>query len=81
VTVRFFTDEDVYGSIAPALRGSGYDAASTPEAGRIGESDNSQLAWAAGQGYVLWSFNVGHFAESVAFATPSWSEAGRCGSG
>lgn len=73
MTIRFFTDEDVYGSIAPALRGSGYDAVSTPEVGRIGESDDSQLAWAAGQGYVLVSFNVGHFASRHA----EWLQGGR----
>jgi hypothetical protein len=73
VTIRFFTDEDVYGSIAPALRGCGYDAVSTPEAGRIGESDDSQLAWAASQGYVLVSFNVGHFASRHV----EWLQGGR----
>jgi hypothetical protein len=59
---RFFTDEDVYGAVAPALRKSGLDAVSTPEAGRLGESDESQLAWAAGEGRVLVTFNVAHFA-------------------
>ena len=43
---RFFTDEDVYGTVAPALRKSGFDAISTPESGRLGESDESQLQWA-----------------------------------
>ena len=60
--VRFFTDEDVYGSIAPALRGAGFDAVSTPESGRIGESDESQLQWATDDGRVLVTFNVAHFA-------------------
>jgi hypothetical protein len=59
--LRFFTDEDVYGSIAPGLRAAGYDAVSTPEVGRLGESDESQLGWAAREGYVLVTFNVGHF--------------------
>jgi len=31
--IRFFTDEDVYGAIAPALRTAGFDAVSTPEFG------------------------------------------------
>jgi hypothetical protein len=44
---RFFTDEDVYGAVAPALRKAGFDAVSTPEARRLGESDESQLTWAA----------------------------------
>ncbi|MCI0333081.1 MAG: DUF5615 family PIN-like protein [Planctomycetes bacterium] len=54
--VRFFTDEDVYGSIAAALRRAGFDAISTPEAGRLHESDESQLLWAADQGYAIVTF-------------------------
>ena len=60
--IRFFTDEDVYGSVAPKLREKGLDAASTPEANRLGESDESQLESAAQGGRVLLTFNVGHFA-------------------
>jgi hypothetical protein len=60
--VRFFTDEDIYGATAGALRKAGFDAISTPEAGRLGESDESQLEWAAGEGRVLVTFNVAHFA-------------------
>ena len=60
--IRFFTDEDVYGAIAEALRRAGFDAISTPEAGRLRESDESQLNWAATQGRVFVTFNVGHFA-------------------
>jgi len=60
---RFFTDEDVYGTIAPALRRAGFDAVSTPEAGREEDSDESQLDWATAQGRVLITFNVGHFAD------------------
>jgi hypothetical protein len=60
--IRFFTDEDVYGAVAPALRKAGFDAISTPECGRLGQSDESQLRWAAEQGRVLVTFNVAHFA-------------------
>jgi hypothetical protein len=59
---RFFTDEDLYGDVAAALRGSGFDAISTPETGRLGSSDEEQLAWAAGEVRVLVTFNVGDFA-------------------
>ena len=59
---RFFTDEDIYGTVAPALRKSGVDAISTPESGRRGETDESQLQWAADQQRVLVTFNVAHFA-------------------
>lgn len=58
----FFTDEDIYAAIAPALRKAGLDAVSTPEAGRLGESDEAQLDFASGQGRVLVTFNVAHFA-------------------
>ena len=61
-TPRLFTDEDIYAAIAPALRKAGLDALSTPEAGRLGESDESQLAYATGEGRVLVTFNVAHFA-------------------
>ncbi len=61
--VRFFTDEDVYGDIAPALRRAGIDAVSTPEAERLAHSDEVQLEWAATAGRVFVSFNVGHFAK------------------
>lgn len=60
--IRFFTDEDVYGAVAPALRRDGVDAVSTPESGRLGESDESQLQWASGEGRLLVTFNVAHFA-------------------
>jgi hypothetical protein len=60
--VQFFTDEDVYGAIATALRRTGFDAVSTPEVSRLRESDESQLLWAAAQGRVLVTFNVAHFA-------------------
>jgi hypothetical protein len=59
---KFFTDEDIYAAVAPALRKAGLDAVSTPEAGRLGESDESQLTWAAGERRVLLTFNVAHFA-------------------
>ena len=60
--IRFFADEDVYGSVAPKLREKGFDAVSTPEASRLGENDESQLEWAAQEGRVFLTFNVGHFA-------------------
>ncbi|MGO8689954.1 MAG: DUF5615 family PIN-like protein [Thermoguttaceae bacterium] len=69
----FFTDEDVYGTVAPALRRTGVDAVSAPEAGRRGQSDQSQLEWAAVEGRVLITFNVAHFAELHAI----WMRHGR----
>lgn len=60
--IQFFTDEDVYGTTARALRTAGFDAVSTPERGRLGESDESQLEWAIAQQRVFVTFNVSHFA-------------------
>jgi hypothetical protein len=60
--IRFFTDEDVHGAIAPHLRAAGFDAVSSPEAGRLGTNDPEQLLWATQQGYTLVTFNVSDFA-------------------
>lgn len=60
--IRFFTDEDVYGLIAVQQRAAGFDAISTPEAGRLGEDDPAQLSRAAQRGRVLLTFNVSDFA-------------------
>lgn len=60
--LRLFTDEDVFGEVAKQLRLKGLDAVSTPEALRLGESDESQLEWAAQQGRIIATFNVGDFA-------------------
>lgn len=60
--IRFFMDEDVYGAVAPALCRAGIDAISTTDAGRSGESDESQLDWASSENRALFTFNVGHFA-------------------
>ena len=59
--IRFFTDEDVYGSVARKIREIGLDAVSTPEADRLRESDESQLAWAAQEGRAIVTFNVADF--------------------
>ncbi len=48
--------------MAVALRRAGFDAVSTPETGRLRESDESQLVWAANERRVLVTFNVAHFA-------------------
>jgi hypothetical protein len=59
---RFYTDEDVYGSVSQILRRNGYDAVSTPDVGRRRDSDESQLSWAATEGRTFITFNVSHFA-------------------
>lgn len=70
---RFFTDEDIYASVAVALRRQGIDAISTLETGRLSDSDEALLAYATGEGRVLVSFNVGHFAAIHS----TWMEQGR----
>jgi hypothetical protein len=62
--IRFFMDEDVYGAVVPALRRAGFDALSTTETGRGGATDESQLDWASAENRVLFTFNVGHFANA-----------------
>ena len=71
--IRLFTDEDVYSAIATALRRTRIDVCSTPEVGRRGHSDKSQLEWASAEGRVLVTFNVAHFAELHA----TWLQQGR----
>jgi hypothetical protein len=59
---RLFTDEDMQAAVAVQLRAAGLDAIATPEANRLGESDVSQLRWAAQQGRALATYNVADFA-------------------
>ena len=60
--IRIYTDEDVYGSVAPKLREQEIDAVSTPEVQRLGATDKSQLSWATKEGRVPLTFNVADFA-------------------
>ena len=62
-SIRFFTDEDVYGAIVVQFRAAGFDAVSTPNVDRLGELDASQLEWAAQEDRVFVTFNVAHFAQ------------------
>ena len=59
---RFYTDEDIYAAVAVQLRKAGFDAISTPQAGRLGESDAAQLQWSTAEDRVLVTFNVQDFA-------------------
>jgi hypothetical protein len=61
-SILFFTDEDIHGQVALQLRAAGFDALSTPEAGRLGRTDPDQLEWAAHVGRALVTFNVSDFA-------------------
>lgn len=59
---RFFVDEDMPAAVVRALRTAGFDAVGTPETRRLGESDESQLAFAAQEGRAIVTFNVADFA-------------------
>ena len=71
--IRFFTDEDIYAAIATALRREESMSQSTPEVGRRGQSDESQLEWASAEGRVFFTFNVSHLRELHA----AWLRQGR----
>lgn len=71
--VRFLTDENVYKAVGSSLRKAGVDAISTPDAGRLGASDLSQLLYAADGGGTIVTFNVAHFAQ----LHTEWIDSGR----
>lgn len=75
--IRFFTDEDIHGAVAQALRRVGLDTVSTPEVQRIGSTDEDQLLWAATQRRVIVTFNVADFTRLHC----DWLSAGRIHAG
>jgi hypothetical protein len=61
--VAFYLDEDSQdGDLVAALRRAGLDVLTTAEAGRNGESDDSQLAYASSISRMIATANRGHFA-------------------
>lgn len=75
--LAIYTDEDITGKLAPALRERGFDAQSTAEAGMLNASDEAQLAYATGRGLVLLTSNAAHL---VGLAK-RYSETGQAHSG
>lgn len=60
--IRFYVDEDAaQHAVMEGLRRSGVDAITVLEAGRGEEKDEEQLAFAAKEGRVVYTFNVDHF--------------------
>ncbi|GAK59978.1 hypothetical protein U27_06965 [Candidatus Vecturithrix granuli] len=57
--IHVYTDEDMYGTIARALRERGYDAISTPEAGNLGQTDVDAVS----QQRAILTFNVRDFVQ------------------
>ena len=59
--IRLFLDEDVHPDLALVLRKMGFDAVSTVETGRKGETDLSQLQFAVSGKRTIITFNVKDF--------------------
>jgi len=59
--IRLYIDEDVHGDVGIALRQRGYDVITVGEAKRNGLSDREQLAEAAEQNRVIFSFNAADY--------------------
>lgn len=59
MTVRFYLDEDVQVFLAEVLRARGVDALHAYEAGRGGDGDDVQFAFAAAEGRCIVMYNRG----------------------
>lgn len=60
--IRLCLDEDaIKGALVRALRNSDVDVLTVSDANRHSFSDEEQLLWAAEQGRVIYSFNMGDF--------------------
>jgi hypothetical protein len=61
--VRLYVDEDASEhAVVDGLRQRGIDVLTTFEAGRSGDADEDQLAFAVSEKRAIYTFNVGHFA-------------------
>jgi len=62
--MRLYIDEDAMArALVQGLRARGVEVTTVFEAGMIGQSDATQLAYATAQGQVIYTFNVGHFCQ------------------
>jgi hypothetical protein len=60
--IKIYIDEDaVLRALVSALRSHGVSVVTALEAGRIGETDENQLTYAAETGCALFSYNVSDF--------------------
>ena len=71
--IFLYTDEDVTNRLAPLLRDQGYDSLSSAEAANDGLTDAEQLAFAAGRGWTILTYNAGDFSDLARI----WSASGR----
>ncbi len=60
--IRLYVDEDAMArALVQGLRARGVDVTTVLDAGMSEQDDRAQLEYAAAQGCVLYTFNVGHF--------------------
>lgn len=60
--IRLYVDEDAMArAVVQGLRARGIDVITVLDAGMSEQDDRAQLEYAAAQGRVLYTFNVGHF--------------------
>jgi predicted nuclease of predicted toxin-antitoxin system len=71
--VRLYLDRHIMTRLALDLCGRGYDALTTPEAGKDTASDEEQLAFATAQRRAILTFNIRDFA----LLHEQWQAAGR----
>jgi len=72
--IKIYIDEDAMDSdLVAALRSRGLTVITALDAGLVGKSDGEQLAFAAEQGCVLYTFNVSDFYR----LHTEWSDSGR----
>ena len=76
--IRLYFDEDIMEkALVLALRSRDVDVLTVGEAGRVGESDETQLIWATEQERVLYSSNIGDFCQlHTAFIAEARTHAG-----
>jgi predicted nuclease of predicted toxin-antitoxin system len=60
--VRLYFDRHIMARLADDLRGRGFDALTTEEAGLDTATDEEQLAFATGEGRTILTFNIRDFA-------------------
>jgi predicted nuclease of predicted toxin-antitoxin system len=70
--MKLYLDEHLSPLLARMLRNRGIDCLTTIEAGNLGQSDEAQLTYAAGQGRVLLTFDREDFLALAA----QWAECG-----
>ena len=76
--VRYFFDQHVFGAVVIGLRQHGIDVVTALEAGRCGQPDADQLAFATAEERVLVTFDPDYLAlhnSAVAHAGIAWCQA------